>query len=592
MWVILLNVITASQLHSLLFEPENAPDFTHIDQFLFIQRAAQLYYPESIIKAFLSTPLTSEWTPPSITTSNQETPERQLSPNSPEFYEAYESFTPDDIMANPTTPSSSSSTDAPTPPPRTSTPSSSSSSRNFTSIPSEPTPSPSQELIAKIVQKTMQSLWHNEIVPQLARTNETMQQHLQTVQQQMDIVNRTMNDEIQRRSSTSPVMPTICPPPSAEQQDNPNIRQSDQFAIERHAVVNTDRDFMTIRPSRTTLHEEPNSFHDVTRPSKSRAVDLREFLRGTRYPILTEDDLERFGRKTLDRLTDQQITSFAEQLERFLTHDPHNYEFLAEGNALRKLMQYTRPRRLGAWLQLYVNPTIQFTFPKSQFWQKKYDENAHLCLPQPHQKPDISESIEQLTRVLATRLEPQGTPNFRINPQMNQGNNNQYSQPRNFPSNNFRNSNPNQTNYPPRNSFPRNDDNRNDFNRQSFNRNDYSRNDYPHNPQYPQNTNNRPNYSYQGQNNSPPPRNNYDNRPPHQPNQSPQQQPGQYQQQQQQSRPYQQQQQQSRPYQQQQQQPYQQQSQPFQQRPNNYDHRNQQPRNNETRPQNFERRNN
>ena len=170
---------------------------------------------------------------------------------------------------------------------------------------------------------------------------------------------------------------------------------------------------MTIRPSRATIHEEPNSFHEVARPSRSRTVDLREFLRGTRYPILTEDDLERFGRKTLDRLTDQQITSFAEQLERFLTHDPHNYEFLAEGNALRRLMQYTRPRRLGAWLQLYVNPTIQFTFPKSQFWQKKYDENAHLCLPQPHQKPDISESIEQLTRILATRLEPQGTPNFR-----------------------------------------------------------------------------------------------------------------------------------------------------------------------------------
>ena len=93
-------------------------------------------------------------------------------------------------MANPTTPSSS-STDTPALPPRTSTSSSSSSNRNFTTIPSEPISSPSQDVIARIVQTTMQSLWHSEIAPQLARNNETMQQHLDTVQQQMEVVNRT-----------------------------------------------------------------------------------------------------------------------------------------------------------------------------------------------------------------------------------------------------------------------------------------------------------------------------------------------------------------------------------------------------------------
>ena len=246
---------------------------------------------------------------------------------------------------------------------------------------------------------------------------------MDTLRQQIAELTRTITEErnhrlTQERHSTSPITHTIYTPPSMEQHRNHNNRQTDASAIDRDITTNTDRDFMTVRPSHTTIHppqnDEPTPFSELRRSSRPRTLDLDDFLSGTRRPTLTEEDMERFARKTLDKLTDQQITAFAEQLERYLMHDPNHHDFLAEGNALRKLMQYTKLRRLAAWLQLYANPEIQFSFPKKQFWRKKYDENAHFCVPQPHQKPDISECIEQLTRTLAVRLDSQPTPNFRF----------------------------------------------------------------------------------------------------------------------------------------------------------------------------------
>ena len=67
------------------------------------------------------------------------------------------------------------------------------------------------------------------------------------------------------------------------------------------------------------------------------------------------------------KLTDYQIRAFAEQLERYLTSDPANHDFLAKGATLRKLMQHTKPGLLCAWLQLYANPTVQFSYPKTLF---------------------------------------------------------------------------------------------------------------------------------------------------------------------------------------------------------------------------------
>ena len=124
------------------------------------------------------------------------------------------------------------------------------------------------------------------------------------------------------------------------------------------------------------------------------------FFTGTRNPLFTEDDLERFARKQPEKLTDYEIRAFADQLERYLSADPENHEFIAESATLRKLIQCTKPSLLGAWLQLYTNTNVQFSYCKTLFWQRKYDENAHRCIPRPHRGPDIPECLERLTRTI------------------------------------------------------------------------------------------------------------------------------------------------------------------------------------------------
>ena len=81
-------------------------------------------------------------------------------------------------------------------------------------------------------------------------------------------------------------------------------------------------------------------------------------------------------------------------------HDRNNPDYIDEGNALRRLAQYIKWKTLASWLQLYANPTIRFRFSKREFWRRKYDEHAHFCMPQPHQTPDITESIDRLARNL------------------------------------------------------------------------------------------------------------------------------------------------------------------------------------------------
>ena len=62
-------------------------------------------------------------------------------------------------------------------------------------------------------------------------------------------------------------------------------------------------------------------------------------------------------------------------------------------------------KTLAQWLQLYANPSYTFTFPKREFWRKKFDENAHRCLPQPRHVPDITDSLDRLAKGLEQRLE-------------------------------------------------------------------------------------------------------------------------------------------------------------------------------------------
>ena len=152
--------------------------------------------------------------------------------------------------------------------------------------------------------------------------------------------------------------------------------------------------------------------------------------------------MERFARKQPERLIEQQTRAFADQLEQYLMHDRDHPDYIDEGNVLRRLAQYIKWRTLALWLQLYANPTIRFRFSKREFWRRKYDEHAHFCMPQPHQTPDITESIDRLTRNLEARLDltiPQQANQNTQNRNYNNQQNRPFQQQRNFP-NNQRNS--------------------------------------------------------------------------------------------------------------------------------------------------------
>ena len=157
--------------------------------------------------------------------------------------------------------------------------------------------------------------------------------------------------------------------------------------------------------------------------------------------MMTEDDMHRFARKQPECLTEQQTRAFADQLEQYLTHDRDNPHYIDEGNALRRLAQYIKWRTLASWLQLYANLTIRFRFSKREFWRRKYDEHAHLCMPQPHQTPDITESIDRLAKNLEARLDiaaPSHTHQNTSNRNQNTQQNRPFQYQRNF-SNNQRN---------------------------------------------------------------------------------------------------------------------------------------------------------
>ena len=397
---------TINELANLFISPDSDINIAHIDQFLYYRCVSAPTHPFKHINLLLTSPLTSSYNPVHETEHTHTDP-------SPKSYEAYESLTSDDTMANPTS-DQSSNTGTPSHIPAT-------SSRDNPPPPRRAleTSAPlTQEGVNRTVQSRIDALWTDQIEPELTRSTDRMQKHLDDVHQQMVVISQTFTEQLNRMSSQTPPNERRSRSPSARNQHTPSFsnqyqtehtRQSHRFTNDRHNYPDTEQRGSPFRPSTQIIqppaYETNPSSRELGRPMRQQPIDLREFLTGTRHPMLTEEDMDRFARKSPDKLTDQQINAFAEQLEGYLTHDPNNQEFLAEGNALRKLIQYTRLRRLGAWLQLYANPSIRFRFPKTEFWQRKYDENAHLCMPQPNYKPGISECLEQLTRTLAIRLD-------------------------------------------------------------------------------------------------------------------------------------------------------------------------------------------
>ena len=496
---------------------------------------------------------------------------QRISIDSPIFYEVLESPTPIDNMASRSAPQNHRDD---TPPANHHAKNDATNTTNQQTTNNDAFAATLQENITKAIEVGIQQLWHKQIAPQMARRDKETRDFMDDVQHQINTRRRSYdeptrispttplynNDNNQRRSSHSnqtqyPSYPRISEPPS----DAPNYNETwhdTQDNTQNH------RQEQSYEPPPVQTNNQTANTTIVPYKAK-RGIDLDQFITGRDNPILTEDDMERFARKTLDELSDAQIRAFADQLEQYLTQNPNDTEHNAEGRALRKLTQHIQPRHLGSWLQLYINPGIQFTYPKTCFWRKKYEEHAHRCMPRQTKKPDMTDCFEKLTRIIEERL-PQLDNN---NPRYNQNSRNP-NQQRNYNNNNNNNNynnnynrnNQNQNNYQDRNDYQ----NRNDYNR---NNQQYSNNNNNFRPQY----NNNQSNNYQNQQ-----RNNYDNR---------QQQPYQQRQNQQQ--------QQQRPnnynnYDNRNNQPQQQ-----QQRNNNYDNRNNQPRynnqnqNNDRRNQNF-----
>ena len=415
----------------------------------------------------------------------------------------------------------------------------------------------------------MDHLWQTRIQPSLEQQRDENRQRYEDIQIQLDSVRRSVTDSVRPLSSTSrssalhhPTSTQFSPhhsPILSSLRDNesPTAIRTSRIRWEDNTIPPPPpRDpapSFTTPPLQTSSHQR-----------NQRSVDLTAFLTGTRNPLLTEDDLERFARKQPEKLTDYEIRAFADQLERYLSADPENHEFIAESAALRKLIQSTKPSLLGAWLQLYTNSTVQFSYCKTLFWRRKYDENAHRCIPRPHRGPDIPECLERLTRTIEDHFQPTNRSPGNGNPPQRPQNNNNYrpNNQRPYDNNQNRNFQPQYS----QNYQPRNDNNRNNGNQQNYNRNDQNRNN---NQNY--NSNRQP-YQQQQQYSNQQPRQQYDNRQNNNSNQ-------------QSFRPNN---QQNPPQNQQQNRPQQQQN----QRPNNYDNRNNPSRNFDPRQQNSDRRNN
>ena len=551
----------AEQIYNAYYDPAKTRSLTNLEQYLFFAHTAYTntasLHPSTIPYSF---------SPPSPLHLHHPSPPTTCYPPTPASHsESRTNFTPNHLSSTMAPPTNSPSQRGHTVDRATqSTTSRSNPIISPRSVSHQENTSHSHDNMTHAIATAMDHLWQTRIQPSLEQQRDENRQCYEDIQIQLDSVRRSVTDSVR-------------PLPSTSRSSALHHPTSTQFSPHHSPILSSLRDNespTTIRTSRIRWEDNtippppsrdpapsftPPPLQTSSHQRNQRSVDLTAFLTGTRNPLLTEDDLERFARKQPEKLTDYQIRAFADQLERYLSSDPENHEFLAESAALRKLIQSTKPSLLGAWLQLYTNSTVQFSYCKTLFWRRKYDENAHRCIPRPHRGPDIPECLERLTRTIEDHFQPTNRPQGNGNPPQRPPNNNNYrpNNQRPYDNNQNRNFQPQYT----QNYQPRNDNNRNNGNQQNYNRNN--------NQNY---SSNRQPYQQQQQYSNQQPRQQYDNRQNNNSNQ-------------QSFRPNN---QQNAPQNQQQNRPQQQQN----QRPNNYDNRNNSSRNSDPRQQNSDRRNN
>ena len=442
---------TAEQLLNAFYVPDSVPTITAIHNLRYTISIPQTASSEA--SSYQPTTETSNITPEQTITTHSESSAQPPSSPAYELPDIQELSLSDNEMQNHSLP-----------PQRIITPHMSIPSVNMENPPPENTnitTPPQQQTIERdtreVIIHEVRQLLEQQFIPHIARTVQTT---LQTAQQQ--------GSEPQRQSQ-QPTLPSIINTENQQQFPTnffttPSNRPSWPQTITHQQQTQMLDTNQTSNQNHLTNASQQNNVHSsehwadtvataVAQKQKPKPIDLDAFLDNTQPPLLTENDMERFARKTTDRITEADTRFFADQLEQFLLHDQTNASRVEEGRALRKLAQYTHWKVLSQWLQLYANPTYTFTFPKREFWRKKYDENAHRCMPQPRHIPDINDSLDRLARSLEAKLiKPETTtsrPNNlnNRNRQQNYNQNNQYrnnnprfnNQSSNYNNNNYRN---------------------------------------------------------------------------------------------------------------------------------------------------------
>ena len=207
---------TAIELAKFLTKPDFAVDFAHIDQFLYYRFISAPIHSFEDIKSFLTSPFSSIYNQPHETEHTHTDP-------SPTSNEEYESVTSEDKMANPTSDQSSNTGTPSHIPPHSSRDNQPPPRRTM-----ETSPSLTQEGVNRTVQNRIDALWTNQIQPELTRSTDRMQKHLDEVHQQMVVISQTFTDQLNRMSSQTPPTERRSRSPSSRNQHNPSFPQQDQ----------------------------------------------------------------------------------------------------------------------------------------------------------------------------------------------------------------------------------------------------------------------------------------------------------------------------------------------------------------------------
>jgi len=280
-----------------------------------------------------------------------------------------------------------------------------------------------QGQIARVVETNLQPTQQrlSELQEQMTQIHRCLEQHTSTLERQIAQRNSTVtfradedNNTPPRRLSRRSLMQADSRPYSRMSGMSYEDKETDaELAIAAHRLTQ-DRiqEEVAIKKEETNTKTPPNPeqwadkvANAVTQRQSPKPLDIERFLNNPKPPMLTEQDMEQFARKTQERLTETEIRAFADQLEQYLTFDTTNTELMEEARALRKLAQYTPWRILGQWLQLYANPTTTFTYHKKTYWRKKYDDNAHRCIPQIPRKPELTDVLDRFAKCMETQTE-------------------------------------------------------------------------------------------------------------------------------------------------------------------------------------------